>query len=77
MELRQNVLCQQGYLFQAMVKIKAISLMKRITNRTVDLHRIEMINGFSRKIKNERISIEEAEKTTQNKGIFTAKVYLC
>jgi|BioPla2DNA2_1021312.scaffolds.fasta_scaffold07445_5 uncharacterized membrane protein YjjP (DUF1212 family) len=41
---------------------KAISLMKRITNRTVDLHRIEMINGFSRKIKNERISIEEAEK---------------
>jgi uncharacterized membrane protein YjjP (DUF1212 family) len=40
----------------------AISLMKRITNRTVDLHRIEMINSFSRKINKESISIEEAEK---------------
>lgn len=44
---------------------KAISLMKRITTRTVDLQRIEMINAFSRKINKESISIEEAEKELQ------------
>lgn len=41
---------------------KSFSQMKRITARTVDLHRIEMINTFSRKINEEQISIEEAEK---------------
>jgi uncharacterized membrane protein YjjP (DUF1212 family) len=41
---------------------KTITQMKRITTRTVDLHRIEMINAFSRKINEEKISIEEAEK---------------
>lgn len=41
---------------------KSFSQMKRITNRTVDLHRIEMINTFSRMINEEQISLEEAEK---------------
>lgn len=41
---------------------KPISLMKRITRRTVDLHRIEMVNAFSRRISEENLSLEEAEK---------------
>lgn len=41
---------------------KSISLMKRITHRTVDLHRIEMVNAFSRRINKENLSIEEAER---------------
>ncbi|MGE5677588.1 MAG: threonine/serine exporter family protein [Pseudomonadota bacterium] len=41
---------------------RSVSQLKRITTRTVDLHRIEMINTFSRKINEEQISIEEAEK---------------
>ena len=42
-------LCQQGYLFQAMVKIKSNFINEENYNRTVDLHRIEMINGFFKK----------------------------
>lgn len=41
---------------------KPISLMKRITHRTVDLHRIELVNTFSRRISEENISLDEAEK---------------
>lgn len=41
---------------------KPISLMKRVTHRTVDLHKIEMVNTFSRRINEENLSIEDAEK---------------
>lgn len=68
---------------------KSISLMKRITHRTVDLHRIEMVNAFSRKLNKENILIEEAEQellrisecpyfkfpTMLTAAAFTAPVY--
>ncbi|CDF58839.1 protein of unknown function DUF1212 [Thermobrachium celere DSM 8682] len=37
-----------------------LSNVKRIKNRSVDLHRVEMVNTFSRKLLNERASYKEA-----------------
>ncbi|SHJ01474.1 threonine/serine exporter family protein [Lutispora thermophila] len=40
----------------------SISLVKRIKERTINLHKIEMINSFSRSLKDRRISYDEAMK---------------
>lgn len=41
---------------------ESISLVKRIKGRTINLHKIEMINTFSRSLKNKKVSYDEAMK---------------
>ena len=38
----------------------SISCMKRITKHSVDLHRIELVNSFSRSLENNKLSYKEA-----------------
>ncbi|WP_443110773.1 threonine/serine exporter family protein [Caloramator sp. mosi_1] len=39
---------------------EVLSNVKRIRHRSVDLHRVEMVNTFSRRLLNERASYKEA-----------------
>jgi len=41
---------------------ESISLVKRIKGRTINLHKIEMINTFSRNLKNKKVSYDDAMK---------------
>jgi uncharacterized membrane protein YjjP (DUF1212 family) len=47
-------------------KCESVSLIKRIRERSVDLHRIERINEFSRGLQKKTMSYEEAMKTLED-----------
>ena len=44
---------------------ESVSLMKRIRNRTINLHNIEIINTFSRNLQNSTVSYNEALQVLQ------------
>lgn len=41
------------------------SIVKRITNRTVNLEKVSMVNALSRKISNEKLPLEEVKKNLE------------
>ncbi|QCX33319.1 threonine/serine exporter family protein [Caloramator sp. E03] len=43
-----------------------ITYVKRIENRTIDLHRIDSINAFSRRLESKKLNYEEAIKQLKN-----------
>lgn len=42
--------------------IHSLTVIKRVKNRTVDLHKIELVNKFSRELENKEFTYEEATK---------------
>lgn len=59
--------------------IHSLTVIKRVKNRTVDLHKIELVNKFSRELENRTLTYEEATqriKEIKKTPYFSFKIML-